>query len=163
MKFCNVMKIKPMSIVAAENELALCDLDGTRQYLDEISYNIRGIFHGDYLEESETVAKPVDIAEHLMSAMDVLTYGMERLTHFQGRTDDLAKVNSIIGSLRTISGNIAKMGDSLKGQISDEYYDLFKYKLDDLDEVLDDVERIFFVLPNNKRFMAAANRLAGLQ
>lgn len=150
-------------MLSAKEELALSDLDSTRKYLDEISYNIRGIFHGDHSEEITTEYKPVDIAEHLMNAMDVLTYAMERLTHFQGYTNDFPKVNSIIASMRHISENIGKMGDQLRGGISEEYYDLFTCKLDDLNEVVDDVDRIFFVLPYNKRFMAAANRLLGLQ
>jgi hypothetical protein len=157
------MKIKPMTMLTAKDELALSDLDGTRKYLDEISYNIREIFHGNHSETSTSEYKSVDIAEHLMNAMDVLTYAMERLTHFQGYTEDLPKVNSSIAALRHISENIRKMGEELKVHISNEYYDLYTYKLDDLNEVVDDVERIFFVLPQDKEFMAAANRLFGLQ
>ena len=152
-----------MSMLTAQEELATTDLDGTRKYLDEISYNIRSIFHGDPSETTPPEYKPVDIAEHLMDAVDVLTYAMERLSHFQGDGKDLPKVYSSITSMRHISASIEKVGEKLKDSISEDYYSLLLDKLDDLNEVLDDVERAFFVLPYDERFMAAANRLLGLQ
>ncbi|MCE6991914.1 hypothetical protein LZG72_22585 [Dyadobacter sp. CY323] len=150
-------------MLTAQEELATTDLDGTRKYLDEISYNIRSIFHGDPSETTPPEYKPVDIAEHLMDAVDVLTYAVEKLTAFQVNDEELPKVNSIISSLRNVIESVKTRGSELKSSISREYYDLFLYKLDDLTEVVDDAESIFFDLRKDKDFMASVNKLLGLQ
>lgn len=150
-------------MLSAKEELALSDLDGTRKYLDEISFNIRSIFHGDHSEALTPTYKPVDIAEHLMNAMEVLTYAVEKLTAFEVGEEELHKINSIISSLRYVIESIKATGSELESSISDEYNDLFMYKLDDLIEVVDDAENIFFDLRRDKDFMASVNRLFGLQ
>jgi hypothetical protein len=150
-------------MLTAKEELALTDLEGTRKYLDEISFNIRGIFHGDHSEECASEPRPVDIAESLMDAVDIFTYALERLTHLPVGAEDLPKINSSISSMRYISECIEKEREDLKGNVSDEYYGLLVDKLDDLNEVIDDVERVFFELPYDKDFMDSVNRLFGLQ
>jgi hypothetical protein len=157
------MKIKPMSMLSAKEELALSDLDGTRKYLDEISYNIRGIFHGNHSEEIATEYKPVDIAEHLMNAMDVFTFAVEKLTDLDISKEELPKINSIISSLRNIIKNLEEKRVEIGQNISEEYNLLFLDKLEILTEVVDDAERIFFELRMDKNFMASVNRLFSLR
>ena len=151
------MKIKPMSIELAKEELALADLNATRKYLDEISYNIRGLFYGENSEPQEH--KPVNVAENLIVALDIFTYTLEKITQLERHESDLPKVNSIILSVKSILASAHSTASILQTEISEEYYELLLDSIDALEETLDDVEEIFFVLPHDERFMAAANRL----
>ncbi|MCF2499208.1 hypothetical protein [Dyadobacter chenhuakuii] len=156
------MKIKPMNITIAKNDLALMDLDGTRNYLDGISYNIRDIFHGNEKTTGGQDDKPVDIAEHLMNAMDIFTYALEELTHLEVGEEDLPKMNSIISSIRYIVERLRSISIRLEPGISLEYYALFLDKIEILDETIDDAEHVFFELRSDKDFIAEAHRLLGL-
>ncbi|MCF0041221.1 hypothetical protein [Dyadobacter fanqingshengii] len=151
-----------MNISTAKNDLALRDLDGTRKYLDEINYNIRDIFHGNDQETGTLHYGAVDIAEHLINALDIFTYALEELTQLDASQEDLPKINSIITSLRYIVDETKATGERLKSGISNEYFGMVMEKTENLSEAIDDTERIFFELRNDKDFMAVANRLLGL-
>ena len=156
------MKIKPMNISTAKNDLALRDLDGTRKYLDEISYNIRDIFHGNSQDVEAADYRPVDIAEHLINAMDIFALALEELTGMEISEADLPKINSIISSLRYIVEEARSTTEILRSGVSDEYHSLIVDKKEILKETIDDTERIFFELRNDEAFMTEANRLLGL-
>lgn len=151
-----------MNITIAKNDLALMDLDGTRNYLDGISYNIRDIFHGTKETISGQECQPVDIAEYLMNATDIFTYALEELTHLEVREEDLPKINSIISSIRYVVDRLRSISINLQPGISSEYYALFLDKIELLAETIDETEHVFFELRNDKDFMAEANRLLGL-
>lgn len=155
------MKIKPVNISTAKNDLALRDLDGTRKYLDEISYNIRDIFHGNG-QDASGAYRPVDIAEHLINALDIFALVLEELTGMEVSESDLPKINSIISSLRFIVEEAKSTSEILKSGISDEYHSLIMHKTEILKETIDDTERIFFELRNDEEFMSEARRLLGL-
>jgi len=157
------MKIKPMSIELAKEELALADLNATRDYLDGISFNIRGILHGTESELESEELRPVDIAENLIKALDIFTYTLDRLSHLERKDTDLPAVNSIVLSLRSVITHTKTTAAILKNQISQEYYALLLDRLGELEEVVDDTERVFFVLPKHKGFVEAMNELLDLE
>ncbi|QRR00648.1 hypothetical protein [Dyadobacter sandarakinus] len=146
-----------MSIELAKEELALADLNATRSYLDEISYNIRDLFYGENTDLQEH--KPVDIAENLIVALDIFTYTLEKITQLERHERDLPKINSILLSVKSILTNARSVAAIVQTEISDAYHQMLLDSLDGLEETVEDLEEIFFVLPHDKRFMAAANRL----
>ncbi|ACT96724.1 hypothetical protein Dfer_5533 [Dyadobacter fermentans DSM 18053] len=148
-------------MVSFEN-LSVDGVDEARARLDEISYNIRTIFHGYEGDTGYPKYGPVDVVEMLINGLDAMIYVSEDLTHQQVSEAELPKINGMIGSLLFVKKLLSTVARKSRNEVSEEYYDMLVERIDDFGEVIRDVERYFFARPADKDFVDSANRLFSL-
>jgi hypothetical protein len=100
-------------------------------------------------------SKSMDVLEDLMQAL-------ENLTNLNVTDAGFPRIKTTISSVRKLIDKLYELAPELKKCMSKDDFDLFLYQIDDLAEVADDVERVFFVLRKDKNFMESVNRLFNL-
>jgi len=148
-------------MVSFEN-LSVDGVDEARARLDEISYDIRSIFHGHEGDENYPKYRPVDVVEILIKGLDAMIYVSEELTHQQVSEAELPKINSMIASISFLKKFLSSVARKSRNEISEEYYNMLVGRIEDFGEVIRDVERYFFTRPADKDFVDSANRLFSL-
>lgn len=144
--------------VSFEN-ISVDGVDEARTKLDEISYNIRGIFHGHDNSDEYPKFRPVDIVEMLIKGLDAMIYVSEKLTHQEVAETELPKINGMISSISYFKKLLSAFARRSRHEIPEEYYHMLTEKIEDFGEVIQDVERYFFTRPADKGFVESANRL----
>jgi len=141
-------------------------VEETRHKVDLISYNIRYIFHGALLNNTDLSEsanlKPVDIAEIHIKLVDEVVELLEQLTHNPISESTLPIINSVISSTKIVQELLSDFSEKNKGYLSDKYMEMYLDRIYVLKEVIEDVEMVFFEIPNNKEFQAAMNELSNL-
>lgn len=148
-------------MVSFEN-LSVDGVDEARDKLDEISYNIRNIFHGYEGDAGYPKYRPVDVVEMLINGLDAMIYVSEELTHKEVSEAELPKINGMIGSISFVKKLLLTVARKSRNEVSEEYYNMLVERIDDFGEVIRDVERYFFTRPADKDFVDSANRLFSL-
>lgn len=113
----------------------------------------------------------IELRNHLTvnaDKLEILTGGIEDLTHLSGLNEDcLKKMSSLIASCNDLIGLHKRLYARLnsafrtkgiaKGEIKQ-----FKRQLEDFEESVQDLELVFFVLPSDEKFQTQSERLSKL-
>ena len=135
-------------------------IDEARQSLDLFSYNVRLTFYGHTHDIAESQNFSADILEILIKSATRLTGLLDKMTAWEISQSELPKLNGMLISLHAIVNDLEIIGNEFKVKVSTAYFDLFQDKIAELKEIIEDVENVFFIYPNDPAFNLANEKLS---
>ena len=135
-------------------------IDEVRDKLDLFSYNVRLTFYGHTHDVAENKNFSADVLESLIKSAASLTELLDKMTAWEIQESKLPKLNGILLLLNAVTNEIEEIGELFREKVTEEYFALFQNKIEDLKEVIEDVENVFFTYPNDPSFTQANRKLS---